>query len=128
MRGRADAAGLAVALAAAALPAALVLILAPGARAMPLHPAVRDALQREGKLDAFAAEEAALRRRGYDRPAARPPRRAAARGGAGMHVPVLLVDFPDNPWPSTGDEFTPAHFDSLLFSRAVYPTGSMRDY
>lgn len=40
-----------------------------------------------------------------------------------VRVIVLLVDFPDRPGPKPRE-----HYADLLFSKNVYPTGSMRDY
>jgi immune inhibitor A len=107
----------------------------PPAAAMPLRPDVREQMARDGSLAAFQTAEAELRRQGKDRPAKRRPLTsrplgavATAGDSGGMHIPVILVDFPDNPWPSNGASFDRPHFESLLFSRASYPTGSVRDY
>lgn len=43
-----------------------------------------------------------------------------------LNMVVLLVDFVDN--PANTAVSTIAHFDSLLFSRGIHPTGSMADY
>jgi immune inhibitor A len=40
-----------------------------------------------------------------------------------VQVKVLLVDFPDRPGMLPRE-----HYEDLLFSQGVYPTGSMRDY
>jgi immune inhibitor A len=40
-----------------------------------------------------------------------------------VHVKVLLVDFSDRP-----GLLAKSHYEDLLFSQGVYPTGSMRDY
>lgn len=40
-----------------------------------------------------------------------------------LHVKVLLVDFPDRE-----GYLPPQHYEDLLFSKNVYPTGSMKDY
>lgn len=40
-----------------------------------------------------------------------------------LRVIVLLVDFPDRK-----GSLTQAHYEDLLFSKGVHPTGSMRDY
>jgi immune inhibitor A len=40
-----------------------------------------------------------------------------------VRVKVLLVDFPDRP-----GFLEPSHYEDLLFSQGIYPTGSMRDY
>lgn len=40
-----------------------------------------------------------------------------------LRVMVLLVDFPDRP-----GSLSPTHYEDLLFSKGVHPTGSMRDY
>ncbi|MFF2039754.1 M6 family metalloprotease domain-containing protein [Kitasatospora sp. NPDC058170] len=43
-----------------------------------------------------------------------------------VHTLVLLVDFPDKPHQS---EFTPGHYEQLLFSKNhTFPSGSLRDY
>jgi immune inhibitor A len=105
------------------------------AMAMPLHPEAAARMARDGSLPAFQAAQAELKRQGFDRPAAplrpvidRQGAAAGARGTGGMHIPVILVDFPDHTWPDHGAQFDPAHFESLLFSEGSYPTGSMRDY
>ena len=40
-----------------------------------------------------------------------------------VRVKVLLVDFPDR-----AGTLPPSHYEDLLFSEGVYPTGSMRDF
>lgn len=102
--------------------------------AMPLHPVVAERMARDGSLPAFQAAQAELHRQGFDRPAAprawfKSPGSASAAGDTGgMHIPVILVDFSDQTWPDHGSTLDRAHFESLLFSEATYPTGSMRDY
>lgn len=43
-----------------------------------------------------------------------------------LNMVVILGDFADR--PANRAVYTPAHYDSLLFSREVHPTGSMADY
>ncbi len=40
-----------------------------------------------------------------------------------MHAQVLMVDFPDLP-----GTLPQSHYESMLFSEAEYPTGSMNDF
>lgn len=52
--------------------------------------------------------------------------RIAAGGTVHLNMVVILGDFSDR--PANLVAYPPAHFDSLLFSHGVYPTGSMADY
>ncbi len=107
--------------------AALMTLFASPAATMPPHPRIADELGRRGALDALAAQNAELARAGFDQPV-RAPR--AAGGTGGMHVLVLLVDFPDWTWDRDfpSQAYIPDHYRSLLFSVGQVQTGSMRDY
>lgn len=106
--------------------------LAGPAAAMPLHPDVEAKLAREGRLGVLRTEMADLRRQGLDRPAARAAPVLAAGDTGGMHIAVLLVDFPDFTWPvavTNGSTYVSDHYRTILFSLApTYFPGSMRDY
>jgi len=53
--------------------------------------------------------------------------RLAANGGpVRLNMVVILAEFYDQRADTVN--FPPSHYDSLLFSRGVYPTGSMADY
>jgi immune inhibitor A len=101
--------------------------------AMPLSPELVEKLTAEGRLE----EEALVMRDAYQRGVNNPPRIMSLQRPHGIqgvtgslleerNAVVILVDFSDN----VADEvaYPPAHYDSMLFSEGVYPTGSMNDY
>ncbi|TET47568.1 M6 family metalloprotease domain-containing protein [candidate division TA06 bacterium] len=96
------------------------------ATAMPIHPDLLARLKQEGKLDAVVEQLQAAREKGVFAPNPRPPKLIGAQTAVNQPAIVILVDFTDNVADTIN--YPAAHFDSLLFSQGIYPTGSMRDY
>ena len=106
--------------------------------AMPLHPELIERLKQEGRWDSVVQQLAAERARGIDNlgsqgPVLRPGEGAAPgeeRGKSQFAVQrqaiVILVDFSDN--VANTSSYPSSHFNDMLFSVGVYPTGSMADY
>ncbi|MDI6807769.1 MAG: M6 family metalloprotease domain-containing protein [Candidatus Eisenbacteria bacterium] len=112
--------------------AALVVLFLPGPLlSAPLHPEVVEQLKSEGKLGLFVEEKKELAKLGVDRPSQKPGesirrknRRLSARSFVtGWNTLAILVEFQD-----VTARKTKGYIDTLLFSKGVYPTGSMRDY
>jgi immune inhibitor A len=104
---------------------------------MPLKPDVVDRLRAEGRLSDEVRAMSEAHSRGVDQPTVLLPvvPRGLSSTSAGRLTGsqvvqrlaiVILVDFTDNPADAVTN--TPAHFQTLLFSEATYPTGSMREY
>ena len=101
----------------------LVGAVAPCADAVSVSPGVAARLAHDHS-PRIAASEAQLHARGIDMPNTRNPLHLDPTATRAIHgtALVLLLDFPDKPATAT-----PAHFDSLLFTRG-WRTGSLRDY
>jgi len=97
--------------------------------AIDLSPELKKKLQAEGKWYQYIETMKQVRARGVDRPfkEAVDLRRLIANSKTTVYLNalVILVDFNDQPADSN---YTPADFDTLLFSTGVHPTGSMNDY
>ncbi|MDI6807847.1 MAG: M6 family metalloprotease domain-containing protein [Candidatus Eisenbacteria bacterium] len=86
-------------------------------------------LRREGRVSELAAIEKRKALLGVDRIDDRfsfNMNKYPASSTVKLNIAVILVDFWDVPADSV--KFPRAHFDSLLFSKDTYPTGSLRDY
>lgn len=93
---------------------------------MPMHPDLLARLRAEGRLDGVVNSLAIAREKGVFAPNSTPP--GLLGKGVVLNQPaiVILVDFADN--PSDTINYPVVHYDSLLFSQGIYPSGSMRDY
>jgi immune inhibitor A len=80
-----------------------------------------DAETRPGMDDGVHVERAAAAPAATSRPELISVPRQAIRGA--LRVKVLLVDFRDKP-----GTLAPSHYESMLFSKGTFPTGSLRDY
>jgi len=96
------------------------------AAAMPIHPDLLARLKQEGRLDAVVEQLQAAREKGVFAPNPCPPKLIGAQTAVNQPAIVIIVDFTDNIADTIN--YPVAHFDSLLFSQGIYPTGSMRDY
>ena len=107
-----------------------VVLFTTSAYALSLHPDLVEKLRREGKLDEYAREVQKLHERGIG--ASQDPifSRTISQDGATdtLYVPVLLLEFSDNP-ASGGLTFADsAYFDSIFNSENTMQFGSMREY
>ncbi|MFC1572358.1 M6 family metalloprotease domain-containing protein [Candidatus Eisenbacteria bacterium] len=97
---------------------------------MPFHPDVAEQLRAEGKLEEMVSRMEQARQAGFDEPAPSIHgwlRHPGERGRIpDRNAIVLLVDFSDN--QADWHVYPTSHYDSLLFSVGIYPTGSMRDW
>jgi len=100
--------------------------LAVSVASMPMHPELLERLRSEDGLSDVVRSLEEAREKGVFEPNPEPP----AFVGKGMPFDqpaiVLIVDFDDNPADTLN--YPTAHYDSLLFSQGIYPTGSMRDF
>ncbi|MBD3334271.1 MAG: hypothetical protein GF355_02040, partial [Candidatus Eisenbacteria bacterium] len=106
-----------------------LLFLAGSAAAVPFHPDVVTQLRDEGRLEGMVSAMDDARTRDLNRPPA--TARGWLSGGDGLTTTerqaiVILVDFDDN--EANQDDYPPQHYDDMLFSEGIYPTGSMRDW
>lgn len=117
----------------ATMAGAVLLFVAPIARAVAPIPEVVDSLIAQGRWGKYVSIMDDAHARGYDAPVERdpnrPPRLAAGATVLDFRVPCILVDFSDNPASGGKIASTTAMFDSLLFSTGgMNPTGSFKDY
>jgi immune inhibitor A len=100
--------------------------LVASAVSMPMHPDLLESLRAEDGLSDVVRSLQAAREKGVFEPNPEPPSFVGKPVPFDQPAIVLIVDFDDNPADTLN--YPTAHYDSLLFSQGIYPTGSMRDF
>lgn len=104
-----------------------VLLLGTALWAMPPSPDVLRKLQTEGRLNSIIAKQADARSRGVDEPFDFALANSIRRDDEiELRAVCILVDFDNN--EADQEVNSVDHFQSMLFSRGEYETGSMRDF
>jgi immune inhibitor A len=93
---------------------------------VPMHPDLLEKLKAEERLAEVVERLESARQKGVFAPNPNPPRAGTMAAPLDQPAIVILADFSDNPADTLA--FPVVHFDSLLFSDSIYPTGSLHDY